>query len=155
MDRLLVLCATMVFFCVSHADAQCLAYQQGTVGCPNYGAPAATAVPGPSMDGGVATVTTGQPAVTLFGGRVPPNGFIVRVFTTNGYPVPNGVYCFVNDNGPAGSGVGFYMPPDTANANNVSGAFESPHGYKPIGPVSIYCQTGAGSFPINVTARGW
>jgi hypothetical protein len=112
MDRLLVLCATMVFFCVSHADAQCLAYQQGTVGCPNYGAPAATAVPGPSMDGGVATVTTGQPAVTLFGGRVPPNGFIVRVFTTNGYPVPNGVYCFVNDNGPAGSGVGFYMPPD-------------------------------------------
>ena len=39
------------------ADQQsCLAYQQGTVGCSKYGAPAATAVPGPSMDGGVTTM---------------------------------------------------------------------------------------------------
>jgi hypothetical protein len=75
-----------IFVGVSHATAQepCLAYQRGTVGCPGYGAPAATAVPGPSMDGGVAGVSGGS-STTLFGGKVPPNGFMVRVFSGNGY----------------------------------------------------------------------
>jgi hypothetical protein len=59
--------AFAIFIGASYASAQetCLAYQQGTLGCPNYGAPAATAVPGPSMDGGVATAPAGS-SVTLF-----------------------------------------------------------------------------------------
>ena len=125
-----------------------------------YGAPAATAVPGPSMDGGVATMSPGS-SVTLFGGMVPPNGFMVRVFTPNGYyGIPAGPFCFVNDNGAAGSGVGFYMVPDIAinfSANEPpavsSATFTSPYGYKPIGPVSIYCQ--GSTSPLSLAARGW
>jgi hypothetical protein len=114
-----VVSAAMVFLGAAHATAQetCLLYQRGTVDCPGYGAPAATAVPGPSLDGGVATLPNAT-STTLFGGKVPPNGFMIRVFVNNGncgILFPNGSYgtvCFVNDNGPAGQGVGFYMVPD-------------------------------------------
>jgi hypothetical protein len=128
----------------SEASAQetCLLYQRGTVECPGYGAPAATAVPGPSTDGGVATVPNGS-STTLFKGTVPPNGFMVRVFaSTSGlandsYGYDNGsAFCFVNDNGPASLGGGFYLPQD---AIGYSGTFATPIGYKPIGPVSIWC----------------
>jgi hypothetical protein len=148
--------AAVIFVGVSHAAAQetCLAYQQGTVGCPNYGAPAATAVPGPSMDGGVATVPGGS-SVTLFGGNVPPNGFMVRVYSSNSSygPPPNA--CFVNDNGAAGQGVGFFLVPDiilvyNGQVGTDSATFASPHGYKPMGPVSIWC-----SYSVSLAARGW
>jgi hypothetical protein len=139
----------------ARAQAPCLLYQRGTVECPGYGAPAATAVPGPSLDGGVAQVTSGS-SVTLFGGKVPPNGFIVRVINLGGYPLSG--QCFVNDSGAAGPGLGFYLVPDTSVTTagaNLSGTFASPHGYKPIGPVSLYCQAGAVPITFNVAARGW
>jgi hypothetical protein len=145
--------ASMGFFFVSHVAAQetCLLYQRGTVDCPAYGAPAATAVPGPSMDGVVTTVPSGS-STTLFGGKVPPNGFMIRVFVRDesyltGTPP---TLCFVNDNGPAGVGAGFLMIQDLASG--YSATFASPHGYKPIGPVNIYCQS---SITVNVVARGW
>jgi hypothetical protein len=155
MDHLLraVMSATMFLLVASsHATAQetCLLYQRGTVDCPAYGAPAATAVPGPSMDGGVAQVPSAQ-STTLFGGKVPPNGFFIRVYAGNGYGPP--AICFVNDNGPAGLGIGFYIPGDVpGNVSFPSATFASPHGYKPIGPVSIWCQT---TGPFNLAARGW
>jgi hypothetical protein len=162
--------AMIIFLLVTQAGAQepCLLYERGTVACPGYGAPAATAVPGPSLDGGVTTVPNAS-STTLFGGMVPPNGFLIRVFVNNGnYGVlfPNGNYgtvCFVNDNGPAGQGVGFYMVPeiaitvpgasDTLPSSVVvtSAIFASPHGYKPMGPVSIWCNGAT----VNLAARGW
>jgi hypothetical protein len=155
------LCCTIafvmsVFLGVSCATAQetCLLYQRGTVDCPAYGAPAATAVPGPSMDGGVATVPNAS-STTLFSGKVPPNGFMIRVFVPTGSYSPTETTCFVNDNGPAGMGGGFYVTGDgSANlAQNASGTFVTPHGYKPMGPVSIWCQT-AGNV-VYLGARGW
>jgi hypothetical protein len=146
--------AIIVFLGVSHATAQetCLLYQRGTVDCPAYGAPAATAVPGPSMDGGVAMLPNGS-SVTLFGGKVPPNGFMIRVY--NPATGTQSMSCFINDNGPAGLGGGFYVPPDYVPAGQpvASATFATPHGYKPIGPVSIWCQTGNSG--IYVAARGW
>jgi hypothetical protein len=88
------------------------------------------------MDGGVATVPNGS-SVTLFGGKVPPNGFMVRVF-------PNGQY----DNGAAGLGVSFYFL-GGAGSSSASAAFEN--GYKLIGPVRIWCQTGGGT--VYLAAR--
>jgi hypothetical protein len=156
MDRV---CQAIVSVCVfflgaSEASAQetCLLYQRGTVECPGYGAPAATAVPGPSMDGGVATVPSGS-SLTLFGGQVPPNGFMIRVFTggNDSYGYSGGAVCFVNDNGPAGAGSGFYVVQD---AIGLSGTFLTPVGYNPMGPVSIWC--GSGNVPtIYLAARGW
>jgi hypothetical protein len=157
------LCRTIAFVAVlvsgaSRASAQetCLLYQRGTVECPGYGAPAATAVPGPSVDGGVATIPNAT-STTLFGGKVPPNGFVVRVFISQGHVGDTNsaltTFCFVNDNGPANFGVGFLLIPDSF----YSGTFESPHGYKPIGPVNIWCLTGS-SIPganIYMNARSW
>jgi hypothetical protein len=145
--------AITIFLGVSSGSAQetCLLYQQGTVGCPNYGAPAATAVPGPSM---ASNIGLGAPtAVTLFNGATPPNGFMVRIFVqstlTPPYGYPNNE-CYINDNGTAAASVGFYMTPD---ANGYTSTFITPVGYKPIGPVSVFCRI------INSTgylaARGW
>jgi hypothetical protein len=95
------------------------------------------------------------------GQTVPPNGFVVHVFAYNanlsaGYGYP-GEYCFLNDNGPASLGGGFYILPDQVTAGTgtptVSGTFASPHGYKPIGPVSIWCQNIGNA--LYVAARGW
>jgi hypothetical protein len=153
-----VIAAATTFLLVAsaHATAQqpCLLYQEGTVGCPVFGAPAATAVPGPSMADGL-TLQYGT-STTLFGGQVPPNGFLIRVFGL--YGGTSQVACFVTDHGQAGSGIGFYMVGD--NPNNIglapSATFASPYGYKPMGPVSIWCGY-TGSVPPNVSfaARGW
>ena len=101
MDHLFraVVIATLFLLAVSSqaaAQETCSVFREGTVGCPVFGAPAATAVPGPSMDGGVAVVPQAQ-TVILFGGKVPPNGFMVRVFTDTKYG-PIGNTCFVNAN---------------------------------------------------------
>jgi hypothetical protein len=95
------------------------------------------------MDGGVATVPNSS-STTLFGGRVPPNGFMVRVFAPGyGMFFANGnvgPICFVNDNAAAGNGVGFYMVPDivisqgpnSSFTESNSATFASPYGYKPM-----------------------
>jgi hypothetical protein len=146
--------ATMVFLGASHASAQetCLLYQRGTVECPGYGAPAATAVPGPSM---ASSIGLGPPqAFTLFNGAIPPNGFMVRVFVQSTASPPYGfpnTQCFITDNGSAAASVGFYMTPD---ANGYSTTFITPVGYKPIGPVSVWCGVKNAS-GAQLEARGW
>ena len=125
------------------AATTCSSSTRGSPTCPNYTAPAATAVPSTSMDGSINVAA--QTSTTLFKGAVPPNAFMVRTQPVDG----NG--CVVNDNGPAnGNGAalsGFVMVPDLGLQ---SATFVTPPGYKPIGPVSIWC-TGA----QYVAARGW
>jgi hypothetical protein len=93
--------------------------------------------------------------VTLFNGATPPNGFMVRAFvqssTGTGYGYPAGAACFVTDtNTPLDLGIGFYLIPD---ANGYSAAFDTPIGYKPIGPVSVLCRSRNAT--VTITARGW
>jgi hypothetical protein len=153
MDHLLraITFATMVFLGVSCAAAQvhvtCFP-QRGAENCPEYTAPAATAVPGPSMDGGVGAIMSGGSSYTLFGGKVPPNGFLIRTFQQSG------TVCFVNDNGAAGIGLGFYILPDAGST--ISATFATPLGYKPIGSVNISCFSEGNPTGItSIAARGW
>jgi hypothetical protein len=75
----------------------------------------------------------------------------VRSSDGTGYGYPAGAACFVTDSGaPPDLGIGFYLIPD---ANGYSGAFNTPVGYKPIGPVSIFCASR--NVSVTVTARGW
>jgi hypothetical protein len=117
------------------------------------------------MDGGVTTMPNAQ-STTLFGGKVPPNGFLVRVFAYAYGMVSStgtilGPTCFLNDHGAAAQGNGFYMVPDIATTVapqgqgtwSYSATFASPPGYKPLGPISVYCINPAG--PMSVAARGW
>jgi hypothetical protein len=134
--------AGLILFGLSAAGAQT---QRGTTITHN-------AVPRPFMDGGVATVPNGQSTI-LFDGMVPPNGYMIRVYAvTYGF---GGTNCFVNDNGPAGQGVGFYLVGDVGNNAFTSGTFTSPHGYKPMGPVSIWCQNRPNPTPALLAARAW
>jgi hypothetical protein len=124
--------------------AACSASNRGTVNCPTYTAPATTAVPRASIDGSM-TVPS-QTSTTLFKGAVPPNGFMLQV-------VQNAGVCVVNDNGPA-SGAGFMtsgggLAGFQFNTEGV-GPFVTPPGYRPLGPVSVWCTT-----PVYVAARGW
>jgi hypothetical protein len=89
---------SLIFFGLSAAVAQrpeavittCTSSTRGSPSCPNYIAPAATAVPRAAMDGSMNVAA--QTSTTLFNGAVPPNAFMVRAYTG----------CVVNDNGPAG-----------------------------------------------------
>jgi hypothetical protein len=78
--------------------------------------------------------------------RVFSNAFAYGSFTGGG------TVCFVNDNGAAGFGVGFLLVPDADGG--LSGTFASPYGYKPIGSVSIYCQSGTFT-AFLLAARAW
>ena len=101
-------------------------------------APAATA--DSSLDGNM-TVTNGE-STLLFGGSVPPNGFSVQ---------PSGE-CAINDNGPANwlpNHQGFLFVPSI-----FPPVFITPPGYKPIGPVSVYCPGPPGT-TTYVAARAW
>ena len=101
-------------------------------------APAATA--DSSLDGNM-TVTNGE-STLLFGGSVPPNGFSVQ---------PSGE-CAINDNGPANclpNHQGFLFIPSI-----FPSVFITPPGYKPIGPVSVYCPGPPGT-TTYVAARAW
>lgn len=83
-------------------------------------------------------------STTLFGGTVPPNAFIVQVFGGN--------LCVVNDNGPA-NGTGLAVGSGPIAGFVVLGypqTFITPQGYKPIGPVSVWCPV-----PTYVAVRGW
>jgi hypothetical protein len=110
---------------------------RGTPTCPTFTAPAATAVQHASMDGSmnIAPFTS----TTLFNGATPPNGFMVQV--------ASGIGCAINDNGSANgfSAVKGFLTvgPDL---------FVTPPGYRPIGPVNIFC---GGSASTYVNARGW
>lgn len=118
-----------------------------TIECPIFTEPAFTSVPSASM-GGTGGSGSGS-VVMLFNGIIPSNGFMVQILSTQALTVG----CYVNDNGPAnGSGtVGFAF-------GNIAGSgpsthpplFVTPLGYKPIGPVSIWCNGGA-----LIESRGW
>jgi hypothetical protein len=115
--------------------------------CPEYTAPATTAVPGASMDGSTAAV--GPISMTLFNGVVPPNGFMVQIIQPNSI----GQYCNINDNGPASiepPPAGFLIGGVWVNTPLPNNLFITPPGYKPMGPVSISC-TGS----IYIEARAW
>src|ERR1700746_328859 len=128
------------------AHAACNPGQLGmSADCPDYTAPATTAVPGPSMDGSMAI--QGGVTTTLFNGIVPPNGFMVQFYFSA---------CLVNDNGPAfSSNPGPNQMPGGFTASGGNGVsapsiFITPPGYKPIGPVTVYC-----GGPNLVEARAW
>jgi hypothetical protein len=122
------------------ATTSCNAANRGTVNCPTYTAPATTAVPRASIDG--SKVVPSQTSTTLFNGAIPPNGFMVL-------GNPNGT-CFLNDNGPASGAGDVVAGGGFAGFQLTTAVFVTPPGYKPIGPVSIWC-TAAG----YVAARAW
>jgi hypothetical protein len=127
-----------LLICVSTAEAQCQHSGTGTVGCPLYVAPATTAVPGRAVDGSAAV--PGNVSTMLFNGAVPPNGFLVQLGIAGGYR------CWVNDNGPANVNSGFML--DGTPGSEIT--FVTPAAYRPMGPVSIFCEVSVGIF-----ARGW
>jgi hypothetical protein len=137
-----LLCATGSFA----AHAACNQNQAGTVDCPVYTAPATTSVPRASMGGSM--VINGGGTI-LFNGAVPPNGFMVQLNSQGEL----GNLCYVNDNGPATANppTGFLIGGwNSANLPTSPSIFVTPPGYKPIGPVSIWCP---GS--LYIEARGW
>jgi hypothetical protein len=90
--------------------------------------------------------------VTLFGGVVPADGFMVGVYS--------GAFgnCTVSDDGPATSINGFklQLTGQTSDSNGTQPTpyalpFVTPPGYTPIGPVSVECT----SSEVSVEARGW
>jgi hypothetical protein len=95
-----------------------------------------------SIDGSAAVPC--ESSTMLFGGAVPPNGFMLQGADGT---------LLVSDNGPAnfdemsGSYTGFVMSGQTI--------FITPAGYKPMGPVSVFarCGTTTGTFPV--AARAW
>jgi hypothetical protein len=120
--------------------------------CPEYTAPATTAVPGPPIDG--STQVPNDQVTVLFGGVTPPNGFMIQ-------QLPSGGICAVNANGPPA--VALSNPPVTTaafqlvgsgNALSLSLIFVTPPGYKPMGPVSILC-TSANAPGALIEARAW
>jgi hypothetical protein len=129
----------------SAAHEACNPSQIGSANCPDYTAPATTAVPGPSMDGSTAAV--GPTSRTLFNGVVPPNGFMVQI----NQPSSIGQICNINDNGPASieTPAGFLIGGIWVNTP-LPNTFITPPGYKPMGPVNISC-TGS----LYIEARGW
>jgi hypothetical protein len=150
MKPLQFLLVGVALLATTSAQAACDAKERGTEACPTVIVPAETAVPGPSMGGTVLT-NTGTP---LFGGWVPPNGFMIQMNVTNELaPV-----CWINDSGlPAGPN------PPTSGGFTVGGAignyptsgpapilFVTPPGYKPMGPVTVSCLT-----QTYVEVRGW
>jgi hypothetical protein len=128
----------------------CNAVTRGTANCPTYTAPATTAVPSASMDGSMNLPAA--TSTTLFNGAVPPNAFMVQ---SSGY---SGAICFVNDHGPAngqgvlvtGGGIAGFPLALVGTPQVGVFSFITPPGYKPIGPVSVWCNVAN-----YVAARGW
>lgn len=92
------------------------------------------------------TTFTGNVAwpITLFGGITPPTGFSVQGATATG----GALYCWINDNGPAALGVGFFW--------QINGAgYTTPTGYHPLGPVTIWCEGNNYPALYSVTARAY
>jgi hypothetical protein len=152
MKAAILLVGVPLFATPAHAD--CDYKQRGTEACPTITAPAETAVPGPSM-GGTVLSNTGTP---LFGGWVPPNGFMAQLNGSNiGQPA-----CWINDNPnglagpngtPFGTSTGFVFGGTIGNyptsAPNAV-LFGTPPGYKPIGPLTLNCTS-----QTYVEVRAW
>jgi hypothetical protein len=102
-------------------------------------APATRADKTHSIDGSV-ILSCGTPTL-LFGGAVPPNGFMVQVVRNE---------LVVNDNGPAG-----WDPPQGIHVLNGAPPFVTPPGYTPIGPVSAFAICGVPPTTAYVFARAW
>jgi hypothetical protein len=109
----------------------------GSASCPEY----VVIVPSKATDGSV--VVQPNVSTTLFGGITPPNGFTVQ-----GFSPTLGFQCWVNDKGAAALDTGF----EILNAPASPSLFTTPLGYKPMGPVSIFCSVGA---PLSIEARAW
>jgi hypothetical protein len=139
-----LLCATGSFAAHAACDPKLAG---ATVDCPIFTEPAFTSVPGASMGGSLPS--TGGATVVLFNGVVPPNGFMVQINFQFALPT----LCYVNDNGTTsanrpgflfgGANISF-----ATNQPSAAHVFVTPPGYKPMGPVSVYCQA-----PIEY--RGW
>jgi len=106
----------------------------GDPSCPEF----VVIAPSTATDGSVAVQA--NVSTTLFGGITPPNGFIVQLLS--------GGSCYVNDNGAAAFLTGF-------NVINNGSPFVTPLGYKPMGPVSIFCNPVSPPAPIPIEARAW
>jgi hypothetical protein len=92
-------------------------------------------------DSGVIALTS----TLLFAGAVPPNGFMVQINSGQS------AHCLANDNGSAGpTGNGSSNYAGFAFGGIPPALFITPQGYKPIGPISIWCDA-----PVTVEARGW
>jgi len=138
------------------AHAACVPGEIGaSAQCPEYTAPAVTAVPGPSVDG--TAIILPAEVTPLFGGAVPPNGFMVEIYDAN-------TFCYLSDSithhpgdNINGKIAGFHI----FGPNNATGvaqeliyghSYTTPIGYKPIGAVNIWC-------PVQTTtlinARAW
>jgi hypothetical protein len=89
--------------------------------------PAITAVHHTGSIDGSATITCGR-STMLFGGAVPPNGFMVQLDGGSGPLI-------VNDNGPAFLDTG--VTPISIAGFQVGPIFVTPPAYKPMGPVSV------------------
>jgi hypothetical protein len=99
---------------------------------------------------------------TLFGGAVPPNGFMVQ--TDVDIPAAGGdsnffTFCLVNDDGPVdANGKGFEVVAGSRGSPapvGVSSMFVTPPGYRPMGPVTIACDITQGGVAVFIEARGW
>jgi hypothetical protein len=140
--------AMLALALAAEAHAACNPAQVGNkADCPEFTAPAATAVPGPSIDGST-IIPSAAISITLFNGVVPPNGFMVQIAQVSSL----GIICLVNDNGPASIEpmAGFLIGGIWVNTP-LPNTFVTPPGYKPMGPVSISC---TGGIPL-IEARGW
>jgi hypothetical protein len=141
-----VLCATGSFAAHAACDPKLAG---ATVDCPIFTEPAFTSVPGASMGG---IVLVGPGATLLFGGVTPQNGFMVQINDQGSA----GNVCYVSDNGPAqGStqphnGFMFGGVASTVFLYEATPLFKTPTGYKPMGPVSVWCP---GS--LYIETRGW
>jgi hypothetical protein len=144
-----ILLVGVALLATTSAQAACDAKERGTEVCPTVIVPAETAVPGPSM-GGTVLSDTGTP---LFGGWVPPNGFMAQLNGSNiGQPA-----CWINDNPTPPSGIttatGFVFGGTIGNyptsAPNAV-LFVTPPGYKPLGPLILHCTS-----QTYVEVRAW
>jgi hypothetical protein len=132
--RLVAFAVALFLPAVAHAQTNPCPNPGTYPACPFWTAPAVTSAPGPALDGSV----TVQPNVStiLFGGRIPPNGFMVSA----------GGYCVVNDHGPASMTSGFSF----GGPNPEPWLFITPTGYRPMGVVSVSCLYGG-----YIAARAW
>jgi hypothetical protein len=97
------------------------------------------------MDGSM-TIPQNGVAVALFNGVTPPNGFMVQINS-----VGSNVLCNVSDSLPAvAQSVGFLIG-GVFVQTPLPNTFVTPPGYKPIGPVTISCN----STNTSIAARGW
>ena len=103
-----------------------------------FAAPAAVDDSRPKAIDGSTTLACGT-STMLFGGAVPPHGFMIQVI--------NGSLA-INDNGPASG-----SPPQGFYIATQAPPFITPPNYTPMGPVSVFALCGGPT--VYVIARAW